>query len=78
VVLLCILCTLWLGGQSRHLGLQASLERMLPAKHPYIQNYLERKQELKGLGNALRIGVETTQESSIFDRRLNGDAGSSN
>jgi predicted RND superfamily exporter protein len=67
VMLLCLLATLALGWQSTQVGLQASFERMLPRQHPYIKNYLERKEELKGLSNALRIGVEVTQADSIFD-----------
>ena len=67
VLSVCMLATLVLGWQSTRLELQASFERMLPREHPYIKNYLERKEELKGLGNALRIGVEATRAGSIFD-----------
>ncbi len=38
---------------------------MVPVKHPYIAAYMERKDELTGLGNAVRISVETT-EGDIF------------
>ena len=38
---------------------------MVPVKHPYIAAYLERKDELTGLGNAVRISIETT-EGDIF------------
>ena len=34
--------------------------------HPYIQNYLANKDQLRGLGNTLRVVVETTQ-GDIFD-----------
>jgi predicted RND superfamily exporter protein len=43
----------------------ASFEKMVPVKHPYIAAYLERKDELTGLGNAVRISIETT-EGDIF------------
>ena len=43
----------------------ASFEKMVPVKHPYIAAYMERKDELTGLGNAVRISVETT-EGDIF------------
>jgi predicted RND superfamily exporter protein len=43
----------------------ASFEKMVPIKHPYIAAYLERKDELTGLGNAVRISIETT-EGDIF------------
>jgi hypothetical protein len=48
------------------LGLSASFDKMIPRSHPYIQNYLEQRAELRGLGNALRIVVEDTS-SDIFD-----------
>jgi predicted RND superfamily exporter protein len=48
------------------LTLSASFEKMIPRSHPYIQNYLEQRAELRGLGNALRIVVEDTS-SDIFD-----------
>ncbi|MDF3872862.1 efflux RND transporter permease subunit [Pseudomonas putida] len=67
VMLLCLLATLGLGWQSTQVGLQASFERMLPSQHPYIKNYLAHKEELKGLSNALRIGVEATEADSIFE-----------
>ncbi len=39
---------------------------MLPLGHPYIQNYLASKSQLRGLGNTLRVVVENTQ-GDIFD-----------
>jgi predicted RND superfamily exporter protein len=48
------------------LGLSASFEKMIPRSHPYIQNYLEQRNELRGLGNALRIVVEN-KSGDIFD-----------
>ncbi len=39
---------------------------MIPRSHPYIQNYLENRVELRGLGNALRIVVENPQ-GDIYD-----------
>ena len=40
------------------LTLNASFEKMIPRGHPYIQNYLQNKADLRGLGNALRVVVE--------------------
>ena len=45
----------------------ATFEQMVPVKHPYIAAYMERKDELTGLGNAVRISVETT-EGDIFSQ----------
>jgi predicted RND superfamily exporter protein len=47
-------------------NLNASYEKMLPVGHPYIQNYAANKDQLRGLGNTLRIVVEST-EGDIFD-----------
>lgn len=66
VVLLCLAATLWLGAQSRHLTMNAAFEKMIPTSHPYIVNFLENRAELAGMGNSLRIAVETT-EGTIFD-----------
>ncbi len=48
------------------LTLNASFEKMIPRDHPYIQNYLDNRVELRGLGNALRIVVENTK-GDIYD-----------
>ncbi|WP_442114095.1 efflux RND transporter permease subunit [Pseudomonas sp. NUPR-001] len=48
------------------LELRPSFEKMIPQSHPYIQNYLENRQSLRGLGNSLRVVVENT-EGDIFD-----------
>jgi predicted RND superfamily exporter protein len=69
LVLVCALVTLVLAylGATR-LALNASFEKMLPQSHPYIQNYLENKTALRGLGNAVRVVVENP-EGDIFDPR---------
>ena len=58
--------TLFLGYQATHMKLEASFEKMIPAYHPFIQNYLKHKNELKGLGNVVWISVENSQ-GDIFD-----------
>ena len=52
--------TLWLGWQMTHLRPDASFEKMIPVSHPYIINYFDNRDDLTGLGNAVRITVETT------------------
>jgi predicted RND superfamily exporter protein len=66
VLLLCLLATVLLGWQATRLQLNASFEKMIPTGHPFIANYLEHRQELSGLGNAVRIAVINTQ-GSIYD-----------
>ena len=43
------------------LTLSASFEKMIPRSHPYIQNYLDNRKSLRGLGNSVRVVVENTQ-----------------
>jgi len=67
VMLVCAVVTVLLAALAvMKLGLSASFEKMIPRSHPYIQNYLENRKELRGLGDALRIVVENTQ-GDIFD-----------
>ena len=60
VLVLCLLLTVALGAIAAwRLTLNASFDKMIPRSHPYIQNYLDNRQELRGLGNSLRIVVES-------------------
>ena len=66
VLLICLAVTLLLGWQATRLQLNASFEKMIPGDHPYILNYQEHRQQLAGLGNAVRIAVEN-KTGSIYD-----------
>ena len=67
VIGLCAVLTLLLAVAAvLRLGLNASFDKMIPRSHPYIQNYLEYRNDLRGLGNSLRISVENTQ-GDIYD-----------
>jgi predicted RND superfamily exporter protein len=66
VLCLCVIITLALGYVATTLCLNANFEKTIPTSHPYIVNYLERKIDLSGLGNSVRLSVETTAES-IYD-----------
>jgi len=68
ILLACLAITLTLGFLARNLNLNAAFEKMLPTNHPYISNYLKYKSQLGGLGNTLRIAVETT-DGTIFDSK---------
>jgi len=57
VILLCLLATLLLGYQATRIKLTASFEKMIPAAHPYVVNYLANRADLNGLGNSVRIAV---------------------
>jgi predicted RND superfamily exporter protein len=67
VLAICLLITLLLGWQALGLQLTASFEKTIPARHPYIANYLAHKAQLAGGGNALRIAVEA-RGGNIFDK----------
>ncbi len=67
VMLACAIVTVLLAVlAATKLGLSASFEKMIPRSHPYIQNYLDNRAELRGLGNALRIVVENPS-GDIYD-----------
>ncbi len=61
------LATLVLGYMAvTRLELRPSFEKMIPQSQPYIQNFLENRKSLRGLGNSVRVVVENTQ-GDIFD-----------
>ncbi|RJF98524.1 efflux RND transporter permease subunit [Noviherbaspirillum saxi] len=66
VILACVLVTLVLGFQATKITLNAAFEKTIPHNQPYIKNFLANRNELKGLGNALRIVVEN-KNGDIFD-----------
>ncbi|MET0778725.1 MAG: MMPL family transporter [Pseudomonas mandelii] len=66
-MLLMALATVVLGYMAAtRLELRPSFEKMIPQSQPYIQNFLENRQSLRGLGNSVRVVVENTQ-GDIFD-----------
>lgn len=79
VILACVLATLVLGFQTTKLTLNAAFEKTIPHNQPYIKNFLANRDELHGLGNAVRIVVEN-KSGDIFDpaylqtlRKINDD-----
>ncbi|BBB30491.1 efflux RND transporter permease subunit [Neptunomonas japonica] len=66
LIFLFIMATLFLGYKAIDLRPDASFEKMIPTFHPYIANYLEHKEDLSGLGNAVRISIESTN-GDIFN-----------
>lgn len=61
------LLTAFFAWQATHVRPEASFLRMIPTYHPYIKNFLKYQDDLKGLGNSVRITVETA-EGDIFSR----------
>jgi hypothetical protein len=66
VMLFCVVVTAILALQLRHLEFNASFEKMIPYDHPYIEHYLQNKDELTGQGNSLRIAVYN-RNGTIYD-----------
>ncbi|WP_210397439.1 efflux RND transporter permease subunit [Motiliproteus sediminis] len=66
MLLLFLLLSLLLGWQATGLRPDASFSKMIPGDHPYIQNFMAHRDDLAGLGNAVRIAVEARQ-GDIFD-----------
>ena len=66
IIAVCVLVTLLLGWQASQLRLNASYEKTIPTSHPYIANFLEKQDDLKGLGNAVRIAVANVN-GTIYD-----------
>ena len=54
------LLSVFLLWQAVQLRPSASFQKMVPAKHPYIANYLKFESDLRPLGNTIVIAVETT------------------
>jgi hypothetical protein len=65
VIIVCVLATLVFGFQAHKITLNAAFERMIPHNQTYIQNFLANREELRGLGNAVRIVVEN-KRGDIF------------
>jgi predicted RND superfamily exporter protein len=67
VVLLFLMVSVFLANQAGKLGLDVSLQKMVPGHHPYIVNYQQYESELRPLGNVVRIALEARQ-GNIYDK----------
>jgi predicted RND superfamily exporter protein len=66
VLILFVITTAVLAYHALGIQMNPSFERMIPAKHPFVQNYQQHKADLAGLGNTLRIAVDS-REGTIFN-----------
>ncbi|MDH4607467.1 MMPL family transporter [Pseudomonas sp. BN102] len=66
MLVVCAALTMVLGYQLKNININASFERMIPQSHAYIQNYIDNKSELRGLGNTIRVVVERV-DGDIFE-----------
>lgn len=67
VMCVCLLLTLGLGYSATRSKLNASFEKTIPTRHPYIANYLKHKSDLGTLGNTVRVTV-ATESGTIYDK----------
>ncbi|MNZ18540.1 MMPL family protein [compost metagenome] len=67
MLLLCTIITVFAVLQLPKLQISASFEKTLPISHPYIHNYQENREELRGLGDSVRVVIENTR-GDIFDK----------
>lgn len=61
VILFFLAVSIFFAFQMLKLKPDASFNSMIPASHPYIASYLKYENELRPLGNVVRIVVENTQ-----------------
>jgi predicted RND superfamily exporter protein len=66
VLVICLLFTLFLASRAHGLTVGASFDETLARGHPYIRNYLDNKDRLRGLGDSIHIVVENAN-GDIFD-----------
>lgn len=59
------LITVFLAWNASQVRPEASFTKMIPTNHEFIQNYFDHRNDLAGMGNVVRIAVETT-EGNIF------------
>ncbi|MDY0013106.1 MAG: MMPL family transporter [Rhodocyclaceae bacterium] len=68
IIAFCVMTSLVLALFGTRLVVNASFEKLIPQSHPYIKNYLAHKDEIRGLGNSIRVVVENTSGGDIFDK----------
>ena len=61
------LLTVFLGYNAAQIKPDASFERLIPLKHPFIINMLENREDLENLGNSIRIAV-AVKDGDIFNK----------
>lgn len=65
VLILCLIASALLGYQASMVRLNASFDKSVPTRHPYVTNAAPFQPDLQGLNNFLRIAVSTN--GTIFD-----------
>ncbi|MDF1821859.1 MAG: MMPL family transporter [Alcanivoracaceae bacterium] len=58
--------TAFMGWQAMGISVNTDVRKMVPLSHPYIQNFLEHRNDVD-LGNDIRVIVEDTRNDDIFN-----------
>ena len=58
VLIFFFIVSIFLGWHASKIESEASFQKMIPAGHPYISNYLKYESDLRKMGNVLRIVIE--------------------
>lgn len=66
-IAICAILTIYLAFSATQLGVNASYQKMMPGSHPYIENYRNYANDLRMLGNAVRIVVADTEGEDIYN-----------
>ena len=67
VVIVCAVATVLLAISALQVRLNANFLKTVPSHHPFVVNFLQNAENLKGLGNAVRVAVAVTGEGTIID-----------
>lgn len=60
-----LIATVILGWQASQIRPDASFIKMIPSSHPYVENYINYRDDLAGLGNSIRV-VVAAKNGDIF------------
>ncbi|MDX1670606.1 MAG: RND family transporter, partial [Limnobacter sp.] len=69
IMILFAIISVFMGYKASELRPDASFSKMVPVTHPYIANYLRYENELRPLGNVLRIAVHN-KNGTIYEKEF--------
>ncbi len=70
ILLICLALTVGTAMQLPNLRFNANFQRMIPAAHPYIENYLKHRADVAGQSNLVAIAVTSKRGNIIDDQYL--------
>ncbi|GLU37365.1 RND transporter [Pseudomonas sp. NBRC 100443] len=66
IMLICAALTVLFGWSASRLQVNASFDKMIPQSHPFVRNYFDNAEALRGIGNSVRVVVEN-RKGDIYD-----------